>query len=49
MHVLQSLTQELQTLNVEQKEIEDIIKDKIVELEKVLVSLEITIYSKHTN
>ena len=39
MHVLDSLTQELQTLNVEQKQRVDDIIDRIFKLEEALASL----------
>ena len=47
MHVVDSLTQELKTLTIEEKQTVDDITDRIVELEKALVLLQITIHSKH--
>ena len=48
MYVLDSLTQELQILNVEQKKMVDDITDKTADLEKSVALLQITIDSKHT-
>ena len=49
MHVPDLLTHELLSLNIEQKHTVDDIADKIVELEKVLASLQMKLYSANTN
>ena len=49
MHVLVTLTQELKSLNVEQILTVTDITLRIVDLDKALVSLQITVDNKHTN
>ena len=49
MHVLNALVQELQSLNVEEKQAVDDITDRIVDIDKVLALLQITADSKCTN
>ena len=49
MNVICTLSQELQSLDVEQNHNVDNITGRTVDLEKSLASLQITVFSKHTN
>ena len=49
MHVLDSLTETLQTLDIELKMADECCTERIVKLENVLASLQITNDSKHTD
>ena len=49
VHVLTSLIHELQTLHMVQKHTVDDITDRIVELEKALISLQLAVHNTNTD